>query len=169
MTTPYRAREPFSPLKCLFFLQVGIARYDTQATAKIICLLPWISLSGSSKVQPCHKEKPEGNQAWWSSWQTEGPREQGSSPTVPEWGNQRRCGDSTRLRLRVQITRQDHRDKAERSSNGVKPTYQDQSLDQQYPELGMGMIVAQLQGSSAGDKGKRLSLKATLKERNGDP
>lgn len=78
--------------------------------------------------------------------------------------------DSSQLRLRVHTTRQDHRDKAGlRLSHGVKPMSQDQGLDQQCPWLGMGMTVAQLQGTSGRDKGERDRLKATLKRRSGDP
>lgn len=69
-----------SPLKCFFFIQAGISYYDIQATAKKKSLLPWIFLSGSSKVQPCHKEKAVGNQGWWSSWPTEGPWQKGQAP-----------------------------------------------------------------------------------------
>jgi len=84
-------------------------------------------------------------------------------------GDQRKSGDSSQLRLRVQVTRQDHRDKAGlRSSHGVKSMTEGQSLNQQCLWPGMGITMAQLQDSSAGDKSKSLSLKATLKGRNGD-
>ena len=84
MTILYPVRGPSSPLKGLFFLQAVISQYDTQATANEPCLLPWISLSGSSKVQLLHEEKVVGSQAWWSSWQTERPCQRGLGPTVPE-------------------------------------------------------------------------------------
>lgn len=92
-------RGPSSLLKQLFCLRAVIAQYDIQATANKPYLLPWISLSGSNKVQLCHKEKAVGNQVWWSIWQTEELCHQGHSPIALEWGGQRISGDSRQLRL----------------------------------------------------------------------
>lgn len=150
MTIPYPAQEPSSPLKCLFFLQAGIAQYDTQATAKKPCLLLWIFLSGCSKVQVCHKEKAVGNQGRWSSWQTEGPWQQGSSPTVRDWGNQRRCGDGTQLGWEFRSWDKITGTKQNYSWQQSQANTSNQSLDRQCPQLGMGMTVAQLQGKSGG-------------------